>query len=153
MSLNCGPPTGLLFSPEMIYEYREPRWNDIGRVKPKNSEINRTHFHFIQQKIHMDWPGCEPGTSGYGTALPVTCTPMLLFIDIVSALQNTSLRNEKVTCRRQTSYSLEVTSPIGTDFKLSSYRNILASPKVLNGSECWTVNRTTKVELKPLAWN
>jgi hypothetical protein len=32
------PPTGLLFIFQVIYEYGEPRWNDINRVKPKNSE-------------------------------------------------------------------------------------------------------------------
>jgi hypothetical protein len=32
------PPTGLLFIPQMMYEYGDPRWNDIDRGKPKNSE-------------------------------------------------------------------------------------------------------------------
>jgi hypothetical protein len=34
------PPTGLLFIPQVVYEYEEQRWNDIDRGKPKNSEIN-----------------------------------------------------------------------------------------------------------------
>jgi hypothetical protein len=29
---------GVLFIPQMIYEYGKPRWNDADRVKPKNSE-------------------------------------------------------------------------------------------------------------------
>jgi hypothetical protein len=29
---------GLLFIPQMIYEYGEPQWNDIDRGKPKNLE-------------------------------------------------------------------------------------------------------------------
>jgi hypothetical protein len=31
------PATGLLFIPQIIYEYGEPRWNDTDRGKPKNS--------------------------------------------------------------------------------------------------------------------
>jgi hypothetical protein len=34
------PPTGLLFVPQMIYEYGEPRWGDIEREKSKNLEKN-----------------------------------------------------------------------------------------------------------------
>jgi hypothetical protein len=30
------PPTGLLFIIHMKYEYREPRWNDTDREKPKS---------------------------------------------------------------------------------------------------------------------
>jgi hypothetical protein len=29
------PPTGLLFSPQVIYEYGQPRWNDADREKPE----------------------------------------------------------------------------------------------------------------------
>jgi hypothetical protein len=32
------PPTGLLFTPQVIYEYGQPRWNDADRENPKNSE-------------------------------------------------------------------------------------------------------------------
>jgi hypothetical protein len=35
------PPTGLLFISQMIYEYKEPRWNDTDRGKPKNSGKKR----------------------------------------------------------------------------------------------------------------
>jgi hypothetical protein len=34
------PPTGLLFIPQIINGQGEPRWNDIDRVKWKNSEKN-----------------------------------------------------------------------------------------------------------------
>jgi hypothetical protein len=34
------PLTGLLVIPQMAYEYREPRWNNVGRRKPKSSEEN-----------------------------------------------------------------------------------------------------------------
>jgi hypothetical protein len=55
------PPTGLLFIPQVIYEYREPQWNDIDRGKPKNSEINLSQGHFVCHRSHMDWPRHEPG--------------------------------------------------------------------------------------------
>jgi hypothetical protein len=32
------PPTGLLFISQLTYEYREPRWNDTDREKPKNAK-------------------------------------------------------------------------------------------------------------------
>jgi hypothetical protein len=31
------PPTGLLFIPHAIYEYGDPRWNDIDSGKQRNS--------------------------------------------------------------------------------------------------------------------
>jgi hypothetical protein len=54
------PPTGLLFIPQMIYEYGELRLNDIDRRKPKNSEKNLSQCHFVRHKSHMDWPWHEP---------------------------------------------------------------------------------------------
>jgi hypothetical protein len=33
-------PTGQLFIHQMIYEYGEPRWINIDRLKPNNSEKN-----------------------------------------------------------------------------------------------------------------
>jgi hypothetical protein len=44
------PPVGLLFIPQMICERGEPRWNDIDRGQPKNSEINLSQCHFVHHK-------------------------------------------------------------------------------------------------------
>jgi hypothetical protein len=46
-------PADLLLIPQMIYEYEEPLWNDIGREKPMNSEKNQSQCHFVH-KSHMD---------------------------------------------------------------------------------------------------
>jgi hypothetical protein len=45
---------GILFIPHMIYEYREPQWNDTDRGKLKNSEKNLHQCHFVHHKSHMD---------------------------------------------------------------------------------------------------
>jgi hypothetical protein len=55
------PPTGLLFISQMMYECGESRWNDIDRGKPKNSEKNLFHCHFVDHKSHMDSSGRELG--------------------------------------------------------------------------------------------
>jgi hypothetical protein len=54
------PPTCLLFIPLSIYEWGEPRWNDIDRIKPKNSEENLPLCYFFQCNFHMVFPGPEP---------------------------------------------------------------------------------------------
>jgi hypothetical protein len=35
----------------------EQRWNDIGRVKLKDSEENPSQRHFVHHKFHMGRPG------------------------------------------------------------------------------------------------
>jgi hypothetical protein len=37
------------------YISMKPRWNDIERGKPKNSEKNLTQCHFVQHKFHAFW--------------------------------------------------------------------------------------------------
>jgi hypothetical protein len=41
-------------------DYGLPRWNDIDRGKPKNSEIKLCQCHFYHHKSHMDWPERKP---------------------------------------------------------------------------------------------
>jgi hypothetical protein len=48
------PPTGLLFIPKMIYEYGQPRWNDIDRRKQKTSDKDLSHYHLALHKSHTD---------------------------------------------------------------------------------------------------
>jgi hypothetical protein len=57
------PQTGLLFIPQVIYENGEPRWNDIDRVKAKNSDKNMSQCHLVNHKSHMEWLGREIGPS------------------------------------------------------------------------------------------
>jgi hypothetical protein len=44
---------GLLFIPQLIYEYGETQWNDTDG-KLKNSEKNLSQYHFVNHKSHMD---------------------------------------------------------------------------------------------------
>jgi hypothetical protein len=48
------PPTGLLFVPQVIYEYGEPRWNEIDRRKlqihPPDLCGNHTHNLVAKQE-------------------------------------------------------------------------------------------------------
>jgi hypothetical protein len=39
-------------------------WSGTGRGKPKFSDKNLSHFHFIHYKSHMDWLGIFPGIHG-----------------------------------------------------------------------------------------
>jgi hypothetical protein len=70
LCLELRPPTALLLIPR-IYEYGEPRWNDIVRGQPKNSERNLSQFHFVHHKSLLHWPGplrWEAGRLSHGTA-------------------------------------------------------------------------------------
>jgi hypothetical protein len=40
-------------------------WNDGDREKPKYWEKTLSHCNFIDHKLHMDWSGIEPGSSGF----------------------------------------------------------------------------------------
>jgi hypothetical protein len=49
------PPYSFII-PHMIYEYGEPRWNDIGRGIRNNSKKNLSLCQFVH-KPHVGWPG------------------------------------------------------------------------------------------------
>jgi hypothetical protein len=51
------PSTGLLFMPQVIWGYGNPRWIDIDREKRKNSEEKLSQCHVVYPKSRMDWPG------------------------------------------------------------------------------------------------
>jgi hypothetical protein len=44
---------------QVIYEYGEPRWNDIDREIPRNSKRNLLHSR-IYREPYMELPGREP---------------------------------------------------------------------------------------------
>jgi hypothetical protein len=53
----------LLFIPQVIYEYGEPRWNDInGKTKELGGKTS-SHCHFVDHKSHID-PGTNPSFHG-----------------------------------------------------------------------------------------
>jgi hypothetical protein len=45
---------GLLFIPQIIYEYGEPWWNYTDREKLKSSDKNLSQCHSVHHKFHMD---------------------------------------------------------------------------------------------------
>jgi hypothetical protein len=56
------PPNALLSIPQMMYEYGQPRLNDVDRKSSKNSEQNLSQSYFIHHKSHMDSSKREPGS-------------------------------------------------------------------------------------------
>jgi hypothetical protein len=80
------PPTGLLFTPQMIYEYEEPRWNNIDMRNLKNSEKDLSQSYFIHHKSHTDGPVRVPGPPRWGPA-----TSRLSHGTAIFHAQNTSI--------------------------------------------------------------
>jgi hypothetical protein len=62
------PLASLLFIPQMIYEYGEPRWNYVDRGKPKNLEC-----HFVHHRFNMNWPGRELRPSQWEASCYTNC--------------------------------------------------------------------------------
>jgi hypothetical protein len=48
----------------MIYEYRELRWDDTGRRKPKNSEKSFSQCHFDDTNLIWTVPDSSPDLRG-----------------------------------------------------------------------------------------
>jgi hypothetical protein len=44
-----------------IYEYAEPRWIDVDRVKPKNSQKDLFHCHLVHTNPTLTHPGAKSG--------------------------------------------------------------------------------------------
>jgi hypothetical protein len=44
----------------LIFHFKEYRWNEIDRGKPKYSGKNLSQFHFVHHKSRKDRPGIEP---------------------------------------------------------------------------------------------
>jgi hypothetical protein len=69
MEWNCvselGSPTGLLFIPQMIFDYGEPWWSDADRGKLKNLEKNLSQCDFAHHKS----PGAKPDLRGEAPAI------------------------------------------------------------------------------------
>jgi hypothetical protein len=59
MSLNCCHQQAYCSSSKW-YMGMEPRWSDIDRRKPKNSEENLSQCYFVYLISHMDGPEREP---------------------------------------------------------------------------------------------
>jgi hypothetical protein len=58
------PPTGLLFIPQVIYEFGELRWNDM-TGNPKNSEENYPSVTLSTKNLTWIDTGANPGLFWY----------------------------------------------------------------------------------------
>jgi hypothetical protein len=56
------PPTGIFFIPQVIYEYRELRRNNIDGEKIEEIGESLSHYLFVHHKSHMDSPWRDPGS-------------------------------------------------------------------------------------------
>jgi hypothetical protein len=45
------PKTDLLFTPQMVYDYGQPWWNDTDRVKPENSRKNLSQCQSVSHGL------------------------------------------------------------------------------------------------------
>jgi hypothetical protein len=68
------PPTGLLFIPNVIYEYGTPWWNDTNREKLKNSEktcpsvtLSITNVTKTDMRAKQGLRGSDPFTGNIST--------------------------------------------------------------------------------------
>jgi hypothetical protein len=63
------PVTGLLFTPQVICEHGEPRWNYTEREKPNNSE--KTFASTIFSTTNLTWTdlGANPALRGKRPAI------------------------------------------------------------------------------------
>jgi hypothetical protein len=75
-----GAINGPLYIPQMIYEYGEPRRNDIDGGKSNNSEKNLSLCHSVQIKSHLGRPGREPRPATKKRNCTSTCYARTAFI-------------------------------------------------------------------------
>jgi hypothetical protein len=57
------PPSGLLFIPQVVYDYREPWWNDIDRVNANS--FHRAHWQSCRQSSSSNAGGTGEGNGEF----------------------------------------------------------------------------------------